>query len=81
MQKSQIDVLDAGDAAFDREKAQALCLYPDFDLSEMDFFKVLVNGHLMDMEKVDPSPTDDPIQEDCAAVSNPEVRGEDKDEE
>lgn len=81
LQKDQIDVLDAGDAAFDREKAQALCLYPDIDLSEIDFIKVVVNGHLMDMEEFGPSPTNDPIQEDCTTVSNPEARGEDKDKE
>ena len=58
-----------------------LCIYPDIDLFEIDFFKVVINGHLVDMEEVEPSPTDDPIQEDRVAVSNPGVRGEDKDEE
>lgn len=37
LQKAQTDVLDAGDAAFDREKTQAICLYPNLDLSEIDF--------------------------------------------
>lgn len=78
LQKAQNDIFDAGDAAFDREKAQASCLCPDLDLSEMDFFKVVVNGHIVDMEEVEPSLTDDSIQEDCVAVSNPEVRGEDE---
>lgn len=47
----------------------------------MDFFKVVINGHLMNMEEDEPSPTDNPIQEDSVAVSNPEAMGEDKDEE
>lgn len=61
LQKSQIDVFDAGDTTFDRAKAQTLCLYHDLDLSEMDLFKVVVNGHLMDMEESKPSHTDEPI--------------------
>lgn len=47
----------------------------------MDFVKVVVNGYLMDMEEVEPSPNDDLIQEDCIVVSNLEVGDEDKDEE
>lgn len=47
----------------------------------MDFFKVVIKGHLVDMEQAEPSPSDDPIQEDNVDVSNPEARGEDKDEE
>lgn len=81
MQKAHIDVLNAVDSSFHREKAQALCLYPDLDLSEMDFFKVVINAHLVYMEEVKPSPTNDPIQEYRAAVSNLEDEGEDKDEE
>lgn len=46
LQKTQIDILDVDDATFDKEKAQVLCLYPDLDLFEMDFFKVVVNVHL-----------------------------------
>lgn len=41
----------------------------------------MINGHLVDMEEAELSPTDDPIQEDRVAVSNPGVTGEDKDEE
>lgn len=62
LQITQIDVLDTGDAAFDRAKDQALCLYPDLDLSSIDFFKVVANGHLMDMEEAEPSPTGDPTR-------------------
>lgn len=73
LQKAQIDVLDAGNTAFNKAKAQALCLYPDLDLSQMDFFKVVVNGHLVDIEQVEPFLTNHMIQEDGATVSNPEV--------
>lgn len=81
LQKAHIDVLDAGNAAFDREKVCALCLYPVIDLSEIDFFKVVGNDHLVDMDKTEPSPTNDLIQEDRVVDSNPEVAGEHKDEE
>lgn len=81
LQKSQINILDTDDAAFDRAKAQGLCLYPDLDLFEMDFFKFVVNGHLVVMEEADPSPTNDLIQEDRVINSNPEVVGGDKNEE
>lgn len=71
LKKGQIDVLDAGDAVFDRENAKTLCLYPDLHLSEMEFSKVVVNGHLVEMEEAKPFPSDDLIQEDCVAISNP----------
>lgn len=74
LQKAKIDVLDASNDAFDREKAQALCLYPDLHLTKMNLFKVVVNGHLVEMEEAASSPTDDSIQEDYIVVSNSEVR-------
>lgn len=40
LHKAHIDVLNVCDAAFDRPKAQVLCLYPDLDLSKMGFFKL-----------------------------------------
>lgn len=47
----------------------------------MDFFKVVVNGHLVDMEEADLSPTDELIQEDCVVDINLDVMGEGKNEE
>lgn len=81
MQKAQIDVLDAYNVVFDRAKAQALCIYLDLDLSDMDFLKIVIHGDLVHMEEAKPFPIDDPIQEDRDVVSNPEVEGEDKDDE
>ena len=46
----------------------------------MDFFKVVANGHLMDMEEVESSPSDDLVPEDHTTISNPGAGGEDKDE-
>lgn len=63
LQKAQIEIRDAGDEAFDREKAQVLCLHHGLDLSEMDFFKVVMDGRLVDMEETEPSPADDRSKE------------------
>lgn len=35
------------DMGFEKAKAQVLCLYPNLDLSEMDFFKEVVDGRLV----------------------------------
>lgn len=51
LQDAQVDLLSAGDGAFERAKAQALCIMPDLDVSKMDFFKVVVDGQLVDMEE------------------------------
>lgn len=45
----------SGDQGFDNEKAQTLYLYLTFDLSEHDYFKVVVDRRLED--KVDSEPT------------------------
>lgn len=42
LQKSQIDVLDVVDDAFDKAKAQVLFLHPELNVSRMNFFKVVV---------------------------------------
>lgn len=81
LQKSQIDVLDAGDDTLDSVKAQVLCLHPMLDLSELDFFKVVVDGRLVDMEETEPSPADDLAKEDCVDDTNHEVVNEDNNEE
>lgn len=81
LQKDQFDVLDVGDDAFDRAKAQVSCLHPDFYLCEMDFFKVVVDGRLMDMEETESSPADDLTQDDCADDTSLEVVDGDKNEE
>lgn len=58
-----------------------MCLHPMLDLLEMDFFKVMVDGRLVDMEETESSPTNDMTKEDCVDDTNPEVVGEDKNEE
>lgn len=39
LQDTQVDLLSAGDEAFERSKAQTLCITPDLDVSRMDFSK------------------------------------------
>src|ERR1043165_2893541 len=65
LKKSQMDVLDAGDLAFDRAKAQVNCLYPDIDISEVDFFKTIVDGKLVEVDEDDSEAT---ISEENAKV-------------
>lgn len=38
LQEAQVDLLSADDDTFNRTKAQALCLKPDLNVSEMDYF-------------------------------------------
>ncbi|KAL5055858.1 hypothetical protein RYX36_036540 [Vicia faba] len=45
-----MDVLNIGDMAFNWAKDQVLCLYPELDISLVDFFKNIVDGKLVDME-------------------------------
>lgn len=54
LQDAQVDFLSAGDEAFERAKAQDLCIASYLDVSRMDFFKVVVGGQLVDMEEVSP---------------------------
>ena len=49
-----MDFLPAGDEAFERAKAQVVCLKSDLNMSEMDFFKTVVDGRLVDMEEASP---------------------------
>ena len=65
LKKSQMGVLDAGDLAFDRAKAQVNCLYPDIDISEVDFFKAIVDGKLVEVDEDDSEAT---ISEENAKV-------------
>lgn len=53
LQKAESDVLDTSDIAFDWSKSQTLFIYPELDLPEMDFFKVVVNGLLVDIEEAE----------------------------
>lgn len=47
-------MLSIDDEAFKRVKVQALCIIPDLDMSEIEFFKTMVDGRLMDMEEASP---------------------------
>ena len=49
LEKAQIDILTVGDVAFDRAKEQVLCLHPGLDISEIDYFKEVHDGRLVDM--------------------------------
>ena len=50
LEKSQMNVLDVRDMDFDQAKDQELCLYPELDISPMDFFKNIMDGKLVDVE-------------------------------
>lgn len=52
--EAHVDMLSVGDKGFERAQAQELCLKPDLNVSEMDFFKTMVDGRLMDMEEASP---------------------------
>lgn len=54
IQDAQVDLLSVGDEAFERAKAQALCITPDLDVSKMDFFKTVMNRKLVDMDDISP---------------------------
>lgn len=47
-----MDNLISRDQGFQKEKTQALCLCPELDLNELDYFKVIMDGHFM--EETDP---------------------------
>lgn len=51
LKKSQLDVLNVGDLDFDKAKEQILCLHPILDLYELDFFKVVKDDPLVDLEE------------------------------
>lgn len=51
MQDAPVDLLSVGDEAFERAKTEALCIMPDFNVSEMVFFKIVVVGRLVDMKE------------------------------
>lgn len=49
-----MEFLPAGDEAFERAKAQVVCLKSNLNMSEMDFLKTVVDGRLVDMEEASP---------------------------
>lgn len=81
LQKAQIYVLGVCDDAFDREKAQVFHLHLKLDLSELEFFKVMVDGRLVIMEETKSSFADDRTKEDHADDTNLIVINDDKNEE
>lgn len=54
LQESRVYLLSHGDEDFERDKAQVLCLKPDLNVSQMNFFKTMVDGQLVYMEKASP---------------------------
>lgn len=54
LKDAQVDFIFTGDKAFERDKAQALCISPDLSVSRMDFFKIGVDGQLVDMDEASP---------------------------
>lgn len=51
LQDAPMDLIFAGNEAFYRPKAQALCIAPDLDMSKMDFINTVVDGQLVDMDE------------------------------
>ncbi|KAL5052678.1 hypothetical protein RYX36_033360 [Vicia faba] len=67
LERSRMDGLNVGDMAIDREKDQVMGLYPTLDISSVDFFKIIMDGKLVDMEDVDGSSvTDGPDGNDAS---------------
>ena len=74
LEKAQIDILSAGDIAFDRAKEQVLCLHPGLDISEIDYFKEVQDDRLMDMvEHEDDNPRMSPAPVNDDGSVNPGV--------
>ena len=70
LNKSQMEVLSTMDKAFNRAKDQTLYLYLDLDLSQMDYFKVVQDGRLVDLEEVDKTLSPLPNLEDPSGGKN-----------
>lgn len=51
LQDIQVDFLSSGDEGFEMAKAESLCITPDLDVSKMDFFKIIVNEKLVNMDE------------------------------
>lgn len=54
LQDAKVNLLSTSDEAFYRAKAQALCIMSDLNVSEMDFFKTVVDDRLIDMKEASP---------------------------
>lgn len=52
--EAELDILSACDDAFERAKAQALVLQPDLNFEVVDYFKVIRDGQLVDMDDSTP---------------------------
>lgn len=63
LEEAQMNVLLSRYHMFEKGKTQVLCLYPQLNLNEMDYFKVVVGGHLVKETK-------------CEADQNPYVEHE-----
>ena len=79
LKKSQVDVLSAGDEAFERAKEKVVCLHPGLAISDMDFFKVVRDGHLIDLEEVEKTPPPKPNPEDPTVEENVNIDAEKED--
>lgn len=54
LEEEDMNDLLSGDQGFEKAKAQTLSYYPNLDLAELDYFKVVVDKRLVD--EVDPEP-------------------------
>lgn len=78
MQGAQVNLLLADDEAFERAKAQALCIMSDLDVSKMDFFKTMMDNQLVVMEEASPEVY---VLKDVAMNNlNPEAQEDEHDE-
>ena len=50
-------ILFDDDEAFERIKGQILCLHPGLAISEMDYYKVVHGGRLVDLEEMEKTPS------------------------
>lgn len=51
LQDAHVDLFSSDDEVFERVKPQALCIICDLDVSKMDFFKIVVDDQLINMEE------------------------------
>ncbi|KAL5065755.1 hypothetical protein RYX36_027492 [Vicia faba] len=50
LKDAQVDLLAAGDKAFERENVETLCLQPSLNVAEMDYLKFVVDERLLEMD-------------------------------
>lgn len=80
-QEAHVDILSTGDLVFERAKAQALGLHPRLNVSEMDFFKIVMDGRLVNMVENESSLDSDVSKDGTVGEESLEIHEEEKNED